>query len=137
MKSIIISVGVVCFVLLNTVGIGHSECEGDINCSGTIDGSDLAILAADFGTIGCGTCDDVITRMEELEDKVVLLEQLLQHFSRDGNDIYIDGANLHVRDGSGDTDGTVNGLGNLIVGYNESRAPSLLALMIVLVPITL
>ena len=29
------------------------------------------------------------------------------------------GVNVHVRDGSGGTDGAVNGLGNLIVGYNE------------------
>lgn len=36
-----------------------------------------------------------------------------------GNNIYLTGANLHIRSGSGSTDGAVNGLGNLIVGYNE------------------
>ena len=120
MKKLFINAAV-CFVLLITVSIGYSECEGDINCSGGVDGTDLAMLATDFGTTGCGTCDDVITRMEELEDKVALLEELLQHFSRNGNDIYIEGANIHVLDGSGNTDGSVNGLGNLIVGYNETR----------------
>ena len=49
------------------------------------------------------------------------LETLLAGVSRSGNDIFIDGANLHIRDGSGSTDGPVNGLGNLIVGYNERR----------------
>ncbi len=33
--------------------------------------------------------------------------------------IIIDGANLQVRSGVGSTSGAVNGLGNLIVGYNE------------------
>lgn len=31
------------------------------------------------------------------------------------------GANLHVRSGGGSTDATVNGLGNLVIGYNESN----------------
>jgi hypothetical protein len=31
------------------------------------------------------------------------------------------GMNVQVVDGSGDTDGTINGLGNLIVGYNENN----------------
>ncbi|RWX46827.1 hypothetical protein H206_03567, partial [Candidatus Electrothrix aarhusensis] len=39
----------------------------------------------------------------------------------DENNIYITGANLHIRSGSGATNGNVNGLGNLIVGYNESN----------------
>ncbi len=34
-------------------------------------------------------------------------------------DILITGVNLHVRSGSGDTSGPVNGAGNLIIGYNE------------------
>src|SRR5207249_345749 len=37
-----------------------------------------------------------------------------------GRDIVITGANLHIVNGRNDTD-TVNGLGNLIVGYNELR----------------
>lgn len=37
----------------------------------------------------------------------------------EGNDVYFDGCNIHIRDGSGNTTGTTNGLGNLIIGYNE------------------
>ena len=36
------------------------------------------------------------------------------------NSILFTGANLYVQSGSGATDGAVNGLGNLIVGYNEA-----------------
>jgi hypothetical protein len=48
--------------------------------------------------------------------------------SRTGDDIFFDGVNVHIQDGSGATDGlpgagagTPNGLGNLIVGYDEDR----------------
>jgi hypothetical protein len=37
------------------------------------------------------------------------------------HNIYITSANLHIRSGAGATDGDVNGLGNLIIGYNESN----------------
>jgi hypothetical protein len=55
------------------------------------------------------------------------------YFSRVGDDITIEGANLHIVNGLGATNGfpappsfdpsqtVVNGVGNLIVGYNESR----------------
>ena len=77
MKKLFIS-SVVCFVFLITVSTGFPECEGDINCSGGVDGSDLAMLAASFGSTGCGTCDDVISEMEALKEKVAVLEDLLQ-----------------------------------------------------------
>jgi hypothetical protein len=55
------------------------------------------------------------TRLAPVSDKLV-------HFSRSGNNVYITGANLHLRNGLGATlNNGVNGLGNLIVGYNESR----------------
>jgi hypothetical protein len=45
----------------------------------------------------------------------------LLHISRNGDDIYITGANLHVVNGSGTTHGAPNRLGNVIIGYNERR----------------
>jgi hypothetical protein len=62
---------------------------------------------------------------------VAALETLLKPFSRKGNEVTITGANLHIVNGLGSTDCTnkegnpipdcPNGLGNLIVGYNELR----------------
>lgn len=43
---------------------------------------------------------------------------ILNFFTREGSDIYLENANLHVRNGIGQTN-AANGLGNLIVGYNE------------------
>lgn len=47
----------------------------------------------------------------------------LFHFTRVDNNVFITGANLNIRNGSGATyqNGT-NGVGNLIVGYNEGRS---------------
>jgi hypothetical protein len=66
-----------------------------------------------------------------LAQRVAALEQLLTHFSREGTEVFITGANLHLVNGLGETDCTdenfkpipdcPNGLGNLIVGYNEPR----------------
>ncbi len=61
--------------------------------------------------------------VDALEARIAALEAKLSGFTRSGNDIIITGANLHIRSGSGTTNGTVNGNGNLIIGYNESRGP--------------
>jgi hypothetical protein len=69
-----------------------------------------------------------------LAQRVAALEDLLKHFSRKGNEVFITGANLHLVNGLGSTDcgpeddpipDCPNGLGNLIVGYNEPRDPIL------------
>ena len=53
--------------------------------------------------------------------RISSLEGLLASVSTEngGKDIVFTGVNVHVRNGTGTTDGTTNGLGNLIVGYNE------------------
>src|SRR5262249_17129714 len=57
-----------------------------------------------------------------LEQRVEELEYKLAHVTSGPDDITISGANLNIVNGLGATN-TVNGLGNLIVGYNESRLP--------------
>ena len=66
-----------------------------------------------------------------LADRVAALETLLTPFSRVGNEVVMTGANLRLVNGLGSTTCTdaegepildcPNGLGNLIVGYNERR----------------
>jgi hypothetical protein len=61
-----------------------------------------------------------------LAQRVAALESLLKPFSREKNEIFITGANLHIVNGLGSTDcfnvpDCPNGLGNLIVGYNKLR----------------
>jgi hypothetical protein len=61
------------------------------------------------------------SKIVNAEARIAKLEKLLTNVTRSGNNIYFNRANVHIRSGSGKTDGTVNGLGNLIVGYNELR----------------
>jgi hypothetical protein len=66
-----------------------------------------------------------------LAQRVAALEDLLTHVSRKGNEVFLTRANLHIVNGLGrtecaDAEGNPipdcpNGLGNLIVGYNEPR----------------
>jgi len=61
-------------------------------------------------------------RVEQLETASADHEAKLEKVTVVGDDFIFTGLNVHVRSGSGWTDGTVNGLGNLIVGYNETRS---------------
>jgi hypothetical protein len=75
-------------------------------------GSSTTVLAGSFTD---GTTDTAIT---DLLDKT-------QYLAVSGTEMYITGANLNIRSGSGSTDGTLNGLGNLIIGYNEAYVGSI------------
>ena len=57
----------------------------------------------------------------EYDDRIDALEDLLASVSLEngGQDFVFENVNVHIRSGSGATDGAVNGRGNLIVGYNE------------------
>ena len=92
----------------------------------------LLVLAALTWALPSGTAQEEVPTggQRRLAQRVATLEQLFKHFSRKGNEVFITGANLHIVNGLGRTDcGTEdapmldcpNGLGNLIVGYNELR----------------
>ncbi len=60
------------------------------------------------------------SRADSLESRIAALEEKLRYVTSANNTIYIDSANLCIRNGKGATD-SVNGLGNLVVGYDEPR----------------
>jgi hypothetical protein len=57
--------------------------------------------------------------INRLRRQMDVLAGKLECVSRSGNDLYFTGCNVHIVSGSGATDGTTNGLGNLFIGYNE------------------
>jgi hypothetical protein len=67
-----------------------------------------------------------------LHDTVASHDEKLQFVTVEGNEMYITRANLNIRNGSGSTSGDTenpyanepNGLGNLIIGYNENGLSS-------------
>jgi hypothetical protein len=97
----------------------------------------LLALAVLTGALPTGTAqEDAITQGDKekkgLEQRIAALESLLKHFSREKNEVFLTGANFHIVNGLGRTNcpgdengnplpGCPNGLGNLIVGYNELR----------------
>jgi hypothetical protein len=76
--------------------------------------------------------EDTRGGQQGLADRVAALEDLLKPFTRVGHEVVITGANLHIVNGLGITDCIAeldepipdcpNGVGNLLVGYNEPRA---------------
>ncbi len=75
------------------------------------------------GTVFSGKDDAYITGLEnrimELETTVQKLTAMLAGVSREEDTILISGVNVQVVNGTGSTNGKVNGKGNLIVGYNQ------------------
>jgi hypothetical protein len=75
----------------------------------------LQAVTAGEGKLGEGKLLSLPDRFAALERKLAPLT-----FDATTNEIVITGANLRLLNGLGSTD-TTNGLGNLIVGYNEPR----------------
>jgi hypothetical protein len=87
------------------------------------------------GPAGPGFTPDQVNALTSLASLFLANNQFGRpYFSRQGNDVTIEAANLHIVNGLGATNGypadlgqnnpsltVVNGLGNLIVGYNELR----------------
>src|SRR5512139_2533371 len=99
-------------------------CEGNFDNDLDQDGTDAFVFKTDFGrssllnpcpVIACQTA-------EQLEMRIAQLEALLANVTRgtvQGQDtIRFSDVNVQIVNGSGVTDGPVNGRGNLIVGYN-------------------
>jgi len=68
---------------------------------------------------------DLQTQVKELTDRVQELEAKLACLSKDGDNVVFEKCNVYIRSGSGETDGAVNGLGNLIIGYNETSSENI------------
>jgi trimeric autotransporter adhesin len=67
-----------------------------------------------------GTAQEQSAYERALVRRLAALEYKLQYITGGANEVVITGANLRIVNGLGATD-TTNGLGNLIVGYNELR----------------
>lgn len=80
--------------------------------------SELAALKSQAGSQqgGVGSLQSAVSA---LQSTVTALSNTLAGFSRVGNTLRLTGMNLQIVSGSGKTGGAVNGLGNLIIGYNE------------------
>ncbi len=76
--------------------------------------SNTASIGSNSSTIGANSAT-IVTNMNDIG----VVEGKTQYISVSGTEMVITGANLNIVSGAGETSATVNGLGNLIVGYNE------------------
>ena len=97
------SLGLVTVGILSTLGALSLTHIGPASAQSP--GVNLAQLVAQVGT---------------LKAQVAALRAKTAPLSVSGSDLTISGVNVHIVDGTGVTEST-SGLGNLIVGYNESR----------------
>lgn len=70
---------------------------------------------------GIDTNGKLICGDNPLEARLAALENKLNGVNRSGNNLSFNGMNVRITSGSGATGGAINGLGNLIIGYNELR----------------
>ena len=66
MLAMVLFCGAICFGSMSTV-IAGTVCEGDFDTDGDVDGSDLAVFAADFGRTDCSSNDFIILGSAEFE----------------------------------------------------------------------
>lgn len=126
------------FLLVIVAPPARAQVCGDVNDSGSVTTGDaLSVLRYAVGQevdlICGGECATLEPRVDELEDALATTQQqlaqvttaltslqaLLAGVSRTEDALVISGVNLQVVDGSGATAGPVNGVGNIIIGYNE------------------
>jgi hypothetical protein len=134
-KSVLLVTGLTVFLLLGAVSLVFADHDPNMVHACVKNGS-IVIVAAEGD---CKTSEEAFTlategaisaleaqnaalqaEIDSLEMRMSDVEDLLVHFARNGSDVIISGANLHVVNGLNDTQST-NGLGNVIIGYNELR----------------
>src|SRR5215813_13555428 len=79
----------------------------------------LVLLVASL-PLPSSTAQEESAEYRAARKRLAALEYKLQYVSGGPNEVVITGANLRIVNGLGNTE-TTNGLGNLIVGYNEER----------------
>ena len=110
--------------MLGTREVGASHNFSDVPDSAFY--HDFVQFLVDAGiTSGCSVAPPLYCGEQSVTrgQMAVFLQRLaaLSCLRREGTDVIFEGCNIHIRSGSGATDAAINGLGNLIVGYNEAE----------------
>ncbi|MFN2426188.1 MAG: hypothetical protein ABR587_07045 [Candidatus Binatia bacterium] len=111
--------------------LASAQLCGDVNDNGSVTTSDaLSVLRVAVGQDielvcdgECAALDPRVTSLEtalaQAQSQLAEFQALLEGVSRTDDALVLSGANLQVVDGTGATAGPPNGLGNVIIGYNE------------------
>lgn len=108
----------------NTTGFGSSVAGGARNTaagsSASVSGGRDNEATGNYSNISGGDARTATGTTDYDAAPLGSVGALLAGVSRAGNLLTFSGMNVQIVSGSGTTEGTVNGLGNLIVGYNEN-----------------
>ena len=99
------------------------ELGANIECTSVLDCNGICVIGA-TGLLGTACSQDFECNSQASNDGVCSSDSICQEYAVmaiSGTDVYFAGFNVHVRSGVGATDAAVNGLGNLIVGYDEEH----------------
>ncbi|HEY2774252.1 MAG TPA: hypothetical protein VGK20_09395 [Candidatus Binatia bacterium] len=124
-KLAIVSIGLAAGLL----GAGRASAQtcGDVNGDDKVTAADsLLVLKASVGQDVALTCTDqcaaLAAQVAALDTRTAALETLLAHVTISGSNLVLTGMNFQVVSGSGTSDGSINGKGNIIIGYDESNS---------------
>lgn len=105
--------------LLAAPCVSRAQVCGDVTGDDKVTATDAQkVLKAAVGQDVALVCTD---QCAALETRIAALEELLAHVTIEGDNLVLTGMNFQVVSGSGTTEGTVNGTGNIILGYNETN----------------
>lgn len=127
-----ILIGIIAVTFVAGIGTAYAGMNPTITLAGTVnlDGNQAKNVGTPTDSNDATTkayVDSGITTnagdVAALQARVDALESLTTSMSAVGTDLFFEGVNVHIRDGTGSTlcVGPCNGVGNLIVGYDEAR----------------
>lgn len=108
---------------LTTTAAALASALADLRSQNTALQAALTKEAADRSAYADSAAATALSSAKTYSDnKLSPVADKLLHVTRSGNNLFINGANVFIRNGLGATvNNGFNGLGNLIVGYNEVR----------------
>jgi len=119
--KIILSLPALCLAGLLLAPAAGAQC-GDVNADNNVTAADAQrVLRAAVGQPVDLICEG---ECSALEPRLAALEALLANVTIVGDNLVLTGMNFQVVSGTGDTDGDVNGTGNIIIGYDEDNDSS-------------
>ena len=108
--SVVEVIGMMAAAVMCVAGVADAVTVPHTFVNGTV--ADAAAVNTNFAAL--------VSAVNDLESRLGVLEYQLQGVQRVGEELFFIGVNVHIQNGTGQTESS-NGLGNLIVGYNEVR----------------
>lgn len=106
-------------ILVGPVSSRAQVC-GDVTADNKVTATDAQkVLRTAVGLPTDLICTD---QCAALETRIAALEKVLENVTVDGDNLVLTNMNFQVVSGSGSTDGTVTGTGNIFLGYNETNS---------------